>query len=223
MRGSLWQGVLKYLALVSFAVSTGGIDPGPSLIRVPADVLLELVDDVDQLEGELADRRRILSLLARDRRVAVRAQVARTAAALWSEARDDCQRMLHQLADDSSPRVRAAAGVGLARVLEHAGPLERVSLVAEWALAPSPERRATLAVALARPVPVFIESVAIEHLANDARVEIRRLALWAARRRALDAPAAYRRIALTRTADDDLCVRRSARRLLDRLDRRAPA
>lgn len=66
------QRILKYLAAAAFALSVGD---APQLAEVPSAVLADVVGELERPEWDNEDRDRMLALLARDARPAVRAQV----------------------------------------------------------------------------------------------------------------------------------------------------
>lgn len=197
----------RYLAALAFAVTAGGADPAGAMLDVPVALVPEALDDA---ELDLAQRKRVVALLAAD----PRAQVRVDAAVAAGEARDEAT--LRRLAIDRDRAVRVAAGHGVGALLAASDPFERMRVVADWALADEPSRRAALARGLQH---AGLEAVglgpAIAHLACDRSVEVRRLALGAVaiHGRADDRHAAVARAAL---GDPDRRVRRLARRVVAR-------
>lgn len=213
------QSILKYLAVVALGSSTNMADPGSSLLEVPADVLGEVVDGVDEGGWQTSDRRRVLELLAQDPRPAVRVRVARKAGALGDAAGTDAAQLLRVLARDDSLDVRAAAVAGLGRLLERLSPLDRIGVVAEWTMSDVVEERATIAAALRAQTPVFVTELAIEQLAADSSDTVRRFAVEAAARHLEEDRRAYARVLAQLAADPAGPVRSTALRVLERLER----
>ncbi len=109
-------------------------------------------------------------------------------------------------ADDSSVLVRAAAAAALAKVLRRADGLARTSVIAEWAVSSSWQRRAAIARALCCLDAVAALS-AVEHLAKDEVCEVRRAAVESAACHLEEA--SQRCVAVLRAAavDSDVSIR----------------
>lgn len=214
MKSRFEQGLLKHLAAVAIAFGAG-MAPASGLLEIPTRVLDEIVEGIEALDWDRRDRHRLLSLLAHDRRPEVRARVALKVATLWSEAPDQTEQLLRQLARDRSAAVRAASASGVEHVLESAPPLQRIALVAEWCTSTTTRDRAAIAAALRAMTPVFIGDLAIELLARDPDARVRHLALRAAAQRVHEAPRRYAHLAISAASDPERRVRRSARRLLE--------
>ena len=218
MKSSLPQGVLKYLAAVAVAFTTGLVDPAPSLLELPAELLGEVVEEVEDDEWQPASRKLLLTLLAHDPRPFVRGHVAERADILWDDDPVETEILLGVLARDSSPQVRTAAGRGLERILERGSPLDRVMLVAKWTTSDAPSERAAIAAALRGPTPVLIEDLAIDQLARDPTHAVRRLAVEAAARHHPENPDAYARVIARLASDPVRSVRKRARHVLEELE-----
>ncbi len=214
MKKPLEQGILKYLAGVALAFTAGSVDPAPELLRVPASLVGDIVEEVEEADWQPEARQRMLQLLTHDPRPMVRVRVSEAVSAIWTEAPNDASEMLRNLANDESGLVRAAAAATLADILARASLLDRVALVAEWTISEEATERRTLARALCAPTPVLIGDLAIDQLARDSEPTVRRWAMLAATRHFRDNPALYATVARGRLADPDLEVRSAAQRLL---------
>lgn len=213
---ALRQRAFTYVAALAIAGGLGLFPAGPRLLRIPEQLMAELVDAVEERDPAWPkeDRRRVLLLLAQDPRPQIRARVAEAASALMPEWSDDANRLLYELALDPIGSVRAGVTRGLEALLAHVSPLERVEILGQWASAENVARREALAIALACPVTTMITDLVIEELSRDGNPRVRTAALRAARQHYQENPAAYAALAEARAADDDARVRRTARRLL---------
>jgi hypothetical protein len=218
------QSVLKRLASIWVASCCGFADPAAALAQVPADLVIDSVedasaDDADHTPWHPDDLGALLQLVRHDPRVQVRERVAELAGSFpyrTATAVDTAQQVLSALCADPSSRVRAAAGRGLARLLEASTPVERIELISTWATSGDHHHRAAIARALSASTPMFVTDLAIEQLANDRATEVRGAALEAAAAHFDDAPSVYARIAQAHSDDPDAGVRYAARRLLMR-------
>lgn len=214
MKKALEQGVLKYLAGVALAFTAGTADPAPELLKVPASLLTEVVEDVEESDWQPEARRRMLDLLVHDPRPAVRVRVCEALAGLWGESPDQVTELLRTLSHDGSAIVQAAAARGFGDVLARASALERIELVAEWTLSEEPAERQTLARALSATTPVLIGDLAIDQLTIDRDPAVRRWALVAAESHMRENPDFYLGLAIDLLDDPDPEVREEARRIL---------
>jgi hypothetical protein len=218
------QSVLKRLASIWVASCCGLADPAAALAQVPADLVIDSVedassDDVDRSPWHPDDLGALLQLVSHDPRVQVRERVAELAGSFphrTATAVVTAQVVLSELSCDPSSRVRVAAGRGLSRLLEAAAPVERIELISAWATSTDAHRRAAIARALSSATPMFVTDLAIEQLSGDAAAEVRIAALEAAAAHFDEAPSIYARIAQARSDDADPGVRYAARRLLMR-------
>lgn len=217
MQALLRQRVLKHLAALSVAASCGMIDPASSLLEIPADLVTDIVAETEELGWSSEDRARVLHLLTSDPRALVRARVAEAAPNLWLGSPAASERLVRELAKDRSPKVRRAAGQGLAAILERASPIERVELVCQWTVSTNALERAAVARALDSLTPVLVTDLAIEQLAADSSPEVRLCAARAAARHFEENPALYSHVARELASDLNRSVRRTARQLLDRV------
>jgi len=186
------------------------------LLEIPESLVYELVEAVctNEVECSKDDRRRVLTLLASDPRVAVRARVAHAAAALAPDSASDTQRLLSTLVADSAGAVRAAATCGLEELLVRASPIERVELICQWAGAEHPAEREAVARALCSKLSTVVTDLVLQQLSNDESPAVRSAAVLASRRHFEENPAAYREILEARLADSHRRVRRLSRRML---------
>lgn len=223
MKVHLSQRVLKHLATLSMAVACGVV-PGASLLRIPAEVVTALMEEVENdLDFSSDDRKRVLGLLSDDPRVLVRKRVAEASLALWPKASDAAQQLLKKLVNDPSRQVRAAAARALSTGLSLSPPIERVELVCKWTVSEGSEERAAVAKALSSATPLLVTDMAVEQLASDADAHVRRGAIRAAAFHFDENPELYRQIALSLVSDTNREVRRVARRLLARPVSPSPA
>jgi hypothetical protein len=168
MQALLRQRVLKHLAALSVAASCGMIDPSSSLLEIPAELVTDIVAETEELGWSSEDRARMLHLLTSDPRALVRARVAEAAPNLWLGSPVAAEHLVRDLAKDRSPKVRRAAGQGLAAILERASSIERVELVCQWTVSTNAWERAAVARALDSLTPVLVTDLAIEQLASDS-------------------------------------------------------
>jgi hypothetical protein len=216
---SLRRRLLGKLAAIAIAAGAGFVEPSVSLMTIPASAILDLVDDE---ETEPHEKRRILPLLAKDARTAVRERVAAAAGALSERLPEHAEGLIRELAGDASPRVRAAAGRSLASLLAAAAPLDRLALVGRWTLSANSSERAAMARALQSRTPVFVSDLALEELAKDDDADVRAATARAMARRIHEAPTGYAQTLARLAEDRDPRVERTARRLVTAL-RRAPS
>lgn len=214
MENSLRRRLLGKLGAIAIAASAGFVEPSVSLMTIPASAIIDLVDDE---ETEAHEKRRILPLLAKDVRTAVRERVAGAAGALSGRLPEHAEALIRELAGDVSSRVRTAAGRSLASLLAAAAPLDRLALVGRWTLSPSSAERAAMARALQSRTPVFVSDLALEELAKDADADVRAATARAMARRIHEAPAGYAQTLARLAEDRDPKVERTARRLVTAL------
>jgi HEAT repeat protein len=211
------QSVLKRLASIWVASCCGMVDPTNALAELPAELVIDSMEDVERTPFQPDDLGALLQLVSRDPRVQVRARAAELAGSVWRNVPlPVAQEVLLRLSGDPSARVRAAAGRGLAQVIERAAPADRIELISEWSTSTDPDRRVAIARALCAQCPMFVTDLAIEQLASDPNAEVRAAALEAAAAHFVEAPTVYAAIAQSRSLDEDEGVRHAARRLLMR-------
>jgi len=214
MMSSVRQKVLRHLGAISMTVGAGCAMPATGLLHVPAEVVVDLVDDTENLSWRGEDKQLLLNLLANDPRASIRARVAESAGTLWTNSKDDTNRLLRRLAGDPAAEVQWAAARGLTRVLEVAAPVDRLQTVCAWTTSPHRAEREAVARALCHPTQILAADLAISSLAADADPRVRRHAARAAAVRFHENPTHYARLAADLASDPDSRVRRSARRLL---------
>lgn len=191
---------------------------GAGATALSPQALGEIIEAAERVaEDENGGCARVLQLLARDPRPAVRGLVAEALGVLPPERDAAARALLRELARDESAHVRSAAALGLARTIHRATPPERIELVCEWALSDDCRDRAAVARALAWPTPVFVTDLVVEQLARDEDSEVRALALQAALSHAHQDPATYRRLATELLTDPHEPVRHAAERVLARV------
>lgn len=212
------QGVLKRLASIWVASCCGVVDPSAALAQVPADLVIDsMEEDTDCSPWHPEDLGALLQLVSHDPRVQVRTRVAELAGERWHDLPlPVANEALIALAGDPSARVRAAVGRGLAQLIARSAPADRIELVSAWSTSDEPQRRAAIARALCAPTPMFVTDLAIEQLAADPVADVRAAALDAAAAHFEQAPRLYAEIAQARSEDPDPGVRYAARRLLMR-------
>lgn len=208
--------LFRHLVALSITLGAGSASAATELEELPAEVLSDVVAEVEQSDADTATKLGVLRLLARDARDSVRARVAEAASCLWSGGKHEALELLRSLAGDRAAKVQAAVANGLTRILYVASPAERVELVCNWTVAERDAERLAIARALSSSVPVLVADLAIRELAADTGPEIRAAAIRAALQRFAEDPAGYRALAEERIADPDRGVRRAARRLLGR-------
>jgi hypothetical protein len=211
------QSVLKRLASIWVASCCGVVDPSNALAEVPAELVIDSMEEADRTPWHPDDLGALLQLVSKDPRVQVRARAAELAGSVWRNVpAATAHEVLLLLCSDPSARVRAAAGRGLAQVIERAAPADRIELISEWTTSADPHRRSAIARALCAQTPMFVTDLAIEQLAGDPVAEVRAAALEAAAAHFVEAPGVYAAIAQARSQDEDEGVRHAARRLLMR-------
>jgi len=211
------QSVLKRLASIWVASCCGLVDPTSALAEVPAELVINSMEDADRMPWPPDDLGALLQLVSRDPRVQVRARVAELAGSVWRNAPlEAAHEVLVLLCTDPSARVRAAAGRGLAQLIERSAPADRIELISAWSTSSDLHRRTAIARALCAQCPMFVTDLAIEQLASDESAEVRSAALDAAAAHFAEAPSIYAAIAQARSLDEDEGVRHAARRLLMR-------
>jgi HEAT repeat protein len=196
-------------------VLTAGTAGAASLRDLPTEVLCDLIDEAEATETE-PERARVLSLLTKDERAAVRAQVAAVMGNLWPNAGPDVSDELRRLARDASDNVRVSAAVGLARAIERASAPERIDLVCTWALSEDRDERLALARALTWSTPVFVADLVLEQLAADDSTAVRAASLAAVAKHFHEDSSAYVRIVSKCLEDPDPNVQKLARALFKR-------
>lgn len=219
MQSHLRHRAFRYLAALAVAASCGALRARPRLLEIPEPLVYDLVEAVcdEDPKWSKEDRKRVLSLLSRDPRVAVRARVAEAAAAVPPEWQIDTQALLSNLVSDPAGIVRAAATNGLEQLLTRASPIERVEIVCQWAGAPHPPEREAIARALCSKVPTLVTDLVLEELSRDDVAAVRIAAVRASGAHFDENPSVYRGLLEERTADTSRKVRRVARRLLAEL------
>jgi HEAT repeat protein len=213
MGESFKDGIGRALGALWVAASLGVSGPA-ALDAVASD---GMVDGPEGGDGERAAAAQALARLASDPRAAVRVGVAQAIGDLSSHDLGISESLARQLADDRSLEVRAATGAGLADLLARAPALDRLRVVAEWAISPVAAERGVLARALCRPLACPATDLAIRQLATDASPEVRRFAVVAAARHQREHPQAYLEVAALLANDPDHDVRAAAARLLRQL------
>ncbi|HMI92551.1 MAG TPA: HEAT repeat domain-containing protein [Polyangiales bacterium] len=184
---------------------------------MPAELVINSMEDADRMPWPPDDLGALLQLVSRDPRVQVRARVAELAGSVWRNAPlEAAHEVLVLLCTDPSARVRAAAGRGLAQLIERSAPADRIELISAWSTSSDLHRRTAIARALCAQCPMFVTDLAIEQLASDESAEVRSAALDAAAAHFAEAPSIYAAIAQARSLDEDEGVRHAARRLLMR-------
>lgn len=216
MQSHLRQRAFKYLAALAIAASCGALRARPRLLEIPETLVYELVEAVcaNEVEWSKEDRRRVLTLLSSDPRVAIRARVAQAAVGLASEWTSGAQRLLSTLAADRAGLVRAAATCGLEELLVRASPIERVELVCQWAAAPQAAEREAVARALCSSISTVVTDLVLQQLSQDPVPAVRVAAVRASRAHFQEHPRLYRELLEERASDENRRVRRAARRML---------
>jgi len=214
--GRRMAGARERLVSVAVAWLCGSVDPSAALAELPAELVLDAIDDANVADQPVHDRVSLLHLAVHAPRVRVRSQVAASLEKLPGDAGFAAEGLIAVLAGDPSERVRVAAGRALAGFLSRCPPAERVELLSRWALSERATDRAAIARALAERGPVLLSDVAVEQLASDSVGEVRAAAFEAAAARFDELPATYLKIARAGTADDDVRVRELAHRMLRR-------
>jgi hypothetical protein len=213
---------LRRLTAISVAAAFGIIDPAASLLDIPAAVIANVFDDDADREGRgsaghewnVEQQGQILHLLAGDSRPKVRALVATLAPTVLRASPQAAMHQVRRLSSDTSARVRHAAAKGLATLLEHALPIDRVELVCQWTVSPLATERAAIARALRARTQVLVADLAIEQLALDTDGHVRLAALRAAAARFGESPDLYRKLARDLASDSSSLVSRAAARIL---------
>ena len=217
MKATVYQKLLRHLALASISLSSGAGVASAALGEIPVEVAGSLIDEIDEDDRtgwNIHDRIGALTLLTHDPRAVVRTRVARSAHTLWDSAPDEALQLVRQLLRDPEPEVALAAGTALEHLIDRASPARRIEIVCDLTVSTEASDRIAIARALSRPTPLFVTDIAITELSRDTNPEVRALALSAAERHFREAPGAYRAIALVAAADSDASVRAAARRLL---------
>jgi len=217
MKATVYQKLLRHLALASISLSSGAGVASAALGEIPVDVASDLIDEIDEDERagwNVHDRVGALTLLTHDPRPVVRTRVARSARTLWDNAPDEALDLVRTLLRDPVPEVALAAGTALEHMIDRASPARRIEIVCDLTVSEEASDRLAIARALSRNTPLFVTDIAITELSRDTNPEVRALAITAAERHFREAPGAYRALALTAAADADAGVRAAARRLL---------
>lgn len=217
MKATVYQKLLRHLALASISLTSGAGVASAALAEIPVEVASDLIDEIDEDEHagwNVHDRVGALTLLSHDPRPVVRTRVARSARTLWDSAPDEALQLVRQLLRDPAPEVALAAGAALEHLIDRASPARRIEIVCDLTVSPEAAERLAIGRALSRPTPLFVTDIAITELSRDTNPEVRALALSAAERHFREAPGAYRAIALAAAADSDAAVRDAACRLL---------
>jgi hypothetical protein len=217
MKATVYQKLLRHLALASISLTSGAGMASAALGEIPVDVASDLIDEIDENDRagwNVHDRIGALTLLTHDPRPVVRARVARSARTLWDSAPDEALQLVRQLLQDPEPEVALAAGSALEHLIDRASPARRIEIVCDLTVSAEEPERIAIARALSRPTPLFVTDIAITELSRDTNPEVRALALSAAERHFREAPGEYRALGLVGAADSDAGVRAAARRLL---------
>jgi hypothetical protein len=166
------QAILKRLAALALAILTGGAASSDALAEVPAATIEPLLD-VEELEAmDPADRDRLLRLLAHLPSAQVRHTVMSRIIERPPVPDGDSEATLAALVRDRDPTVRWTAIAGVGPLLERQHGLDRMRIVAEWAVAPSHAQRLAIACALAR-VDAVGRAATLELLAADEDPAVR--------------------------------------------------
>lgn len=216
LREFLQQSVLRHLGAIAVAGGIGVVSPSASLLEIPTELVVEVVDDTEEPSWEREDRRRLLELVAQDQRVVVRSHVAEAAGSLRGEMPDEAEALLARLARDESPRVRRGVSRGLATLLTRSEPMYRAELVARWSTSEDARLRVAIARALSTRTPTLVTDMALAELCRDPDPRVRRAAVGALAPHYEEAPEEYARLALRLVDDPDGLTRRIARRLVSR-------
>jgi hypothetical protein len=177
-----YQGVLKRLAALAVAVgTTGGAAAAEELGAIPLDVAENLVDARELDDWDDEDRARLLQLLARDARPALRVRVAERLGRMQRAVLDEhVEALLDRLALDADLRVRDAVLHALDHLVPRLTGLERSSLIGRWATSSHFEHRLLAARVLRNRFPMFWVDDVLEHLSQDPSVSVRAAARHAA-------------------------------------------
>ncbi|MCA9607029.1 MAG: HEAT repeat domain-containing protein [Myxococcales bacterium] len=216
MRVFLQQSVLRHLGAIAVAGGIGLASPGASLLEIPTELVVEVVEETEEPGWQNEDRQRLLALVAEDQRVVVRARVAEVAGALGHETPDEAEGLLARLAGDASPRVRRSVSRGLESLLAHTDPMFRAGLVARWSTAEDASLREAIARSLGTRTPTLVTDMALSELCRDPEPRVRRAAVGALAPHYEEAPEEYARVAMRLVDDPDGLTRRIARRLVSR-------
>jgi hypothetical protein len=217
MKATVYQKLLRHLALASISLSSGASTAAAALAEIPDDVASDLIDEIDDTDEAgwgLHDRIGALMLLTHDPRAVVRARVARSARTLWDTAPDDALALVRQLLRDPSSVVVQTARSTLGEIIERASPARRIEIVCDFTVSSEAAERVAIGCALSRNTPVFVTDIAISELSRDENAEVRALAILAAERHYREAPGTYHALAMTASTDADATVRAAAHRLL---------
>jgi hypothetical protein len=218
MKATVYQKLLRHLALASISLSAGASTAAAALAEIPVDVASDLMDEIDDNDDNagwaLHDRIGALSLLTHDPRPIVRSRVARSLRTLWDKAPDESLELVRLLLRDPDADVARTASAALSELLERASPARRIEIVCDFTVSSETAERAAIGRALARGTPAFVTDMAISELSRDTNAEVRALALTAAERHYGEAPGTYRALAMAASSDIDATVRAAAHRLL---------
>jgi hypothetical protein len=176
--------MLKRLAAVAVAVGAG-LAPSATgeLDGIPEDLLESLLEPEELSRIEPQDREALVSLLAMDRRPAVRARAAVSLTFLSPELTFGLERLLERLAGDPSASVRRVLGGMLGPLIARMPALDRSCLVCEWAASPEERRRQAIVAALAWPFDAVGAQTALTSLLDDVSPHVRSASLRADQRR----------------------------------------
>jgi hypothetical protein len=169
------QAILKRLAALALAIVTGGAAPAAALAGVPPAAVEPLLDD-DELEGmDPADRGRLLRVLAHHPSAEVRHLVMSRLIERPPVLDGDHEAALAKLVNDPDPAVHWTAIASVGPMLAQQDGLERLRIVAEWAVSPHRAERLAIACALAR-VETPVAKTTLELLAGDEDPAVRNAA-----------------------------------------------
>ncbi len=176
--------MLKSLVVMAVAGTLSVAEARSALAQVSVQELgVLLAEDADDDWTE-AERRLLARLLAGDTRPAVRftlaAALSRTGIVLCASEELE---LIAAIARTPEEPVRRAAAVALGSHLERRAPLERLQILAEWALAGDPWTRDVAARAAAGQLELPAANAVLEHLLKDPVGEVRDRAheAWLAR------------------------------------------
>jgi len=171
-----------------------------------------VLEDLEDEQWAPEDRRKLLELLSKDERSAVRLAVVEALVSGQDFTESD-ETMLRELAADDDPVVRRKAAMALGFALERQGAAHRLATLADWSL--DGEQRVRIAVARVLDGALFVPAAdsILAHLVRDPEPAVRYRALRASASRFSHDPGLVSQIAQQALQDDDRKVRQLARRL----------
>lgn len=165
---------LRRLALLAVGLApgaSGGV--AAELSAIPRRAVQDALEDTETDDWPDDDRLRVLALCARDRRAAVRGDVATSLIARPAHRGAEGEALLAYLVDDPDPDVRVQAGHALGALLQALAPLEHMPVIARWALDPLARKRVALAAALGTGAELLGGQTALRHLTRDRYAQVR--------------------------------------------------